>query len=43
MFITFICVYKITLVLANQSFRRNQTVADFLLYLCLKYWVCLIG
>lgn len=43
MFITFICIFKITLVLVNQNFRRTQTIADFLLYLCLRYWVCLIG
>lgn len=28
-------------VLVNQNFRRNQTIADFLLYLSLK--LCLIG
>lgn len=43
MFITFICVFKITFVLVNQKFKRNQTIIGFSMYLCLKYWVYLIG
>lgn len=36
-------MFEVTFALDNQNCKRNQTILHFLLYLCLKYLIFLIG